>query len=285
MSCNKPNWILLKECAEKLTGEGKVPFTRRQLINCVHERHPDRGEGSLNPMIQGMTVNLKGGAPGGVGKDAFYSVGRGRFELYDSRKHGSLEGTMSTQTEEESTERSGHKKIEEAPVYIETKTTEEEIRDSLMQILYYRLGKESSWKGSGKTASFDIRSEFDGYKCFAEQSLPYGLPTDIKLDHTSDILVSNEKKKKYVSIEIKHRSAVTDQFKCRSYDMIHLKKSYRKNLLGVMVYVKSTSGISVEHARSICYSFDYFFGVPSKSRHTPTTWDELISVVVKFLSS
>jgi hypothetical protein len=83
MPCNKPNWILLKECGEKLTKEGKAPFTRRQLIDCVQEKHPDRGEGSLNPMIQGMTVNLKGGAPGGIGKNVFYSVGRGLFELYN----------------------------------------------------------------------------------------------------------------------------------------------------------------------------------------------------------
>jgi len=38
MTRGKPNWILLKECAEKLTREGKTPFTRRQLIDCVHEK-------------------------------------------------------------------------------------------------------------------------------------------------------------------------------------------------------------------------------------------------------
>lgn len=42
MSCNKANWVLLKECAEKLTREGKVPFTRKQLIDCVHKKHMDR---------------------------------------------------------------------------------------------------------------------------------------------------------------------------------------------------------------------------------------------------
>jgi len=65
--------------------------------------------------------------------------------------------------------------------------------------------------------------------------------------------------------------------------MIHLRKSYEDNLLGIMVYVKSMTGISVEHAKSICYSFDHFFGIPYESRHTPTAWDELISVVVEFL--
>lgn len=90
MPRNEPNWILLKECGEELTREGKVPFRRKQLIDCVQEKHPDRGKNSLNPMIQGMTVNLKGGAPGGIGKNVFYSVGHGLFELYDPKKHGRI---------------------------------------------------------------------------------------------------------------------------------------------------------------------------------------------------
>lgn len=283
MPCNKPNWILLKECGEKLTREGKTPFTRKQLIDCVHEKHPDRGEGSLNPMIQGMTVNLKGGAPGGIDKNIFYSVTRGRFEIYDPKKHGHVPATAPTvPTVDETIGPSVHERFEEAHAYVETKATEDEIRDLLMQVLYLRVGRDGSWKGSGKTASFDLRNEFKGFKCFAERSLSYSLPTNIKIDHTSDILISNEEKKRYISIEIKHRSAVTDQFKSRSYDMIHLKKSYEDNLLGIM-YVKSTTGISVEHAKSLCYSFDHFFGIHSESKHNPTSWDELISVIVEFL--
>jgi len=76
-----PNWIVLKECAEELTRQGLTPFTRQQLIQAVQARYPGRGESSLNPMIQGMTVNLKGGAPGGVGKEVFRRVDRGLFEL------------------------------------------------------------------------------------------------------------------------------------------------------------------------------------------------------------
>jgi len=285
MPCDKPNWILLKECGEKLTRDGKTPFTRRQLIDCVQEKHPDRGEGSLNPMIQGMTVNLNGGAPGGIGKNVFYSIGRGLFELYDPKKHGHTDIASTVQTEEEIIAPSVHERIEETPRYVETKATEDEIRDLLMQVLYHRIGRTGSWEGIGKTASFELKDEFKGYKCFAERTLSYVLPTGIKMDHTSDILISSEEKKRYISIEIKHRSAVTDQFKCRSYDMIHLKNSYGNNLLGIMVYVKSTTGISVEHAKSICYSFDHFFGIPSESRHTPTAWDELISVVEGFLRS
>jgi len=277
MPCKKPNWILLKECGEKLTSEGKTPFTRKQLIDCVHEKHPERGENSLRPMIQGMTVNLRGGAPGGLGKKIFYSVARGLFELYDAKKHGHV----SIQVKEATIEPSAYKKTEEIPSH--TEASEDEIRDLLMQILYHRIGKEGSWQDSGKSASFDLRDEFKGYKCFAEKSLPYDLPKDVKLDHTSDILIVNEEKKKYISIEIKYRSAVTDQFKCRSYDMIHLKESYKDDLLGIMVYIKSKTGIRIEHARSICYPFDYFFGIPSESRHIPTAWDKLTLAIVEFL--
>ncbi|WP_052351762.1 DUF6884 domain-containing protein [Deinococcus pimensis] len=85
-----PNWMVLKDCAEELTRAGRTPFTRQDLIAAVQAHFPDRGESSLNPMIQGMTVNLKGGAPGGVGKEVFVSVGRGLFQL--------LEGAAATGT-------------------------------------------------------------------------------------------------------------------------------------------------------------------------------------------
>jgi hypothetical protein len=78
------NFALLKLCAEQLTKEGLVPFTRRDLVRRVHKIDPARNEQSLNPTIQGMTVNLKGGV--GARECVFYSVGRGLFELYDPAK-------------------------------------------------------------------------------------------------------------------------------------------------------------------------------------------------------
>jgi hypothetical protein len=82
---DKPNWIVLKECGEELTKNGITTFTRQQLIKCVQSKYPDRGKNSLNSMIQRMTVNLKGGAPGGKGRNIFFSVGRGLFKLYDEK--------------------------------------------------------------------------------------------------------------------------------------------------------------------------------------------------------
>ena len=85
------HWQLLKECAEQLTREGKIPFSRKDLIDCIKKTHPDKKEDSINPMIQGITVNLKGGAPGGVGKNILYKVESDRFVLYDPQKHSNLE--------------------------------------------------------------------------------------------------------------------------------------------------------------------------------------------------
>ncbi len=283
MACNKPNWQLLKECAEKLTEQGKVPFTRTQLIECVRREHPERKESSLNPMIQGMTVNLKGGAPGGIGKDIFISVERGLFKLYSPSQNGAP--TVTTEREGSQSEGSSSEDARDEQEYTEPKSTEDEIRDLLMQILYHRLGREGSWDGAGKTAMFVLRDDFPGYQCLAERGLSYQLPPGAKLTHRSDIMISNEELGKHVSIEIKHRSAVTDQFKCRSYDMIHMKSTLAGNLLGIIVYVKTTTGISVEHARSICYSFDHFFGIPAASKHSPTAWDGLVAALEGFLHS
>lgn len=75
-------WELLKTCAEKLTADGRAPFRRGDLIACVQSRDPRYGPNSINPIIQGITVNLRGGAPGAVGKEILFSVARGQFTLY-----------------------------------------------------------------------------------------------------------------------------------------------------------------------------------------------------------
>lgn len=76
-----PNWLVLKQAAEVLTARGHTPFTRQELMAEVWTRYPDRLEGSLNPMIQGITSNLKGGSQGGLGKDILRQVDRGKFIL------------------------------------------------------------------------------------------------------------------------------------------------------------------------------------------------------------
>jgi hypothetical protein len=51
------------------------------IINELRKKHKDINEGTIRPMIQGMTINLEGGAPGALDKNAFLSIGRGQFVL------------------------------------------------------------------------------------------------------------------------------------------------------------------------------------------------------------
>ena len=83
MITTTPTWELILNCAQALTAEGNVPFTRKQLIECVRLKDSGRLPGTINPIIQGMTVNLKGG-PAGRGRGALRSVGRGQFVLTTS---------------------------------------------------------------------------------------------------------------------------------------------------------------------------------------------------------
>jgi hypothetical protein len=86
MSHASPNWKLLLECARRLTAAGRSPFTRRMLIDCVQRIDSARKEGSLNPTIQGMTDNLKGGNDSGQLNVVFHSVGWGQFILLEEAK-------------------------------------------------------------------------------------------------------------------------------------------------------------------------------------------------------
>jgi hypothetical protein len=54
----------------------------------------------------------------------------------------------------------------------------------------------------------------------------------------------------WLGLELKHLSAVTDQFKCRSYDVLHLKQTLGTKLCAIMVYlhVPGANGISINRA-------------------------------------
>ncbi len=84
MSYAQPNWKLLLDCGRRLTAAGRTPFTRGMLIDCVQRIDANAKEGSLNPTIQGMTDNLRGGNGSGLLHPSFHSVGRGEFVLLDS---------------------------------------------------------------------------------------------------------------------------------------------------------------------------------------------------------
>ena len=84
-SFSGPIWRLVEDCAHDLTTGGLTPFTRGDLITCVQRKNPRYGPDSINPIIQGLTDNLRGGAQGTVGKNVLHSVGRGLFQLRDQR--------------------------------------------------------------------------------------------------------------------------------------------------------------------------------------------------------
>jgi hypothetical protein len=87
----EPIWRMVQESARELTRQGNDPFTRKDLIAGVHKRAPECGANSINPIIQGMTDNLKGGAPGSEGKNILHSIQRGQFVLYSKKDKQSIE--------------------------------------------------------------------------------------------------------------------------------------------------------------------------------------------------
>ena len=85
---NNPIWRPLENCARELTAAGRSPFTRGELISCIRAIDPSIGPDSINPIIQGITDNLNGGAPGAVGKDILHNVARGQFGTRSARPAG-----------------------------------------------------------------------------------------------------------------------------------------------------------------------------------------------------
>lgn len=75
-----PAWRALLEAAQRLTDEGRTPFTRSELLSGAIASDPSKREGSLGPVLQGMTANAPGGVPSSCG-EVFVRVGRGRYAL------------------------------------------------------------------------------------------------------------------------------------------------------------------------------------------------------------
>ena len=272
----EPIWRLVEQCARELTNSGITPFTRSDLIGCVKRKNSRCPENSINPVIQGVTDNLRGGAPGAAGKGILHSVGRGQFVfkatalqkgVSSSRSSGMLRASLGPRKRSKSSGQS-------------PPNTEAELRDTVMLSLYQACGIQESLKGSGSNMAFRLGAQIE---CRAEQTLHYVLPNGVELGHASDILISDAKRHRYISIELKYKSAVTDQFKCRAYDIQHLKSQYGDALLGVMLFVKSSSGISISRAKAICYPFDRFFGFPVSEIGSAKALEPLQEAIEKFM--
>ena len=256
----EPIWRMVQDCAREFTRQGKVPFARKDLIACIQQRAPKCEESSINPIIQGVTDNLKGGAPGADGKKILHSVSRGRFVLYSKKDDRAYVQ-----------ESSGHP-MRKSPAQRSTivpstitPSTENALRDYILDILKMNLVGEQ------------------GIELIPEGRLPYTLPNGHTLHHASDILAQRNGGEKYVSIELKYKSAVTDQFKCRSYDAMHMKNEYSSRMLCVMLFVKSNAGVSIGQAEEICHPFDRFIGVPVAEIGDSGIWKGLADEISTFL--
>jgi hypothetical protein len=249
-----PIWRLLHKCALELTKAGRTPFSRGELIACVQRKRPHAAANSINPIIQGITDNLRGGAPGADGKRILHSVGRGSFVL------------LTTHAAENAGRRAGMRATPSAPDDAESSlpATEGELAAGVARLLGRRL------RNSG---------------CVVVREGPtrYRLPNGDELTHAADILVSAQNSARHVSIEVKYRSAVTDQFKCRSYDAMHAKATHGGSVLTVMLYAMTGTGISRERARSICYPFDRFYAAPAREVLSAPAIDGLASEIEAFL--
>jgi len=287
-----PNAELIAIAARALAGKNRTnEFTRRDIIKYINftllkDSPKKRNEQSLNPMIQALTVNAPGGAPGGNAyrKKLLWRTGRGQLMLYNTNLHNTSQtvrkaaSTAPLETIKERPQKAKpmtipEEKVEEkSPPLLES---ESKVRDFLLQLFYYNLGEKGSWSAEEGTSAFIVDPKYGNLECISEGSLQYKLPSGYVMSHKSDILIDDKTGGRHISIEIKHRSAVTDQFKCRAYDMLHLKQSHPR-LYGIMIYLRGPIGISPDHAKSICYPFDYFISVAEPDIYNPKKWEPLL---------
>jgi hypothetical protein len=80
MADNRPTWVLVLESAERLTDAGRSSFGLAELIAEVQRLDPSRGRGSIQPVVQGMTINAGKGPESPCGK-VLERVQHGHYRL------------------------------------------------------------------------------------------------------------------------------------------------------------------------------------------------------------
>ena len=81
MKYNKTLMQIIEESAIELTDSGKTEFTRMDIYNKEKMKYTNIKKNSLDPIIQGMTTDLRGGGTGSTVKNIFKTVERGKFTL------------------------------------------------------------------------------------------------------------------------------------------------------------------------------------------------------------
>ena len=132
-----------------------------------------------------------------------------------------------------------------------------------------------SLRGDGPTGSFTIARPAISGNCAVEKVLDYQLPSGTRLPHKFDILLDYQRSgssagaREYVSIEVKHMSAVTDQFKCRAFDMLHMKQAF---------------GPSYTASWFLREPFDDFLGIDLLKADSSTLWQPVLDKVDAILT-
>jgi hypothetical protein len=81
MADGRPTWQLILEAAERVTAAGNAPFKLEDLITEVQRMDPSRERGSIQPIVQGMTVNVGKGSRSSAGRTVFRRTDHGCYEL------------------------------------------------------------------------------------------------------------------------------------------------------------------------------------------------------------
>lgn len=79
-----PLWRLVDIATLEMTDGGKEYFTRKEICDYINDVLIKNADGrketeSISPVIQGVTVNAPGGAPGAVNRRILYRVDRGLY--------------------------------------------------------------------------------------------------------------------------------------------------------------------------------------------------------------
>ncbi len=110
--------------------------------------------------------------------------------------------------------------------------TESVARDLLFAILARRFGEQKPTGQAASASEFRVKDGLGGGTFSIEGKLDYALPNGERLNPKTDILLTRPDET-YVAIELKFLSAVTDQFKARAYDALHLKRAFGDRLVNV----------------------------------------------------
>ncbi len=76
----RPTWQLVDEAARRLSASSPSSFRLRDLIAEVQTANPERERGSIQPVVQGMTINAGQGPPSPCGK-ILLRVSHGQYAL------------------------------------------------------------------------------------------------------------------------------------------------------------------------------------------------------------